>query len=456
MEEHHERILVVDDEADMCETIAADLSARGFQVTWRTSPEEAFLLLAQQEFDVVVTDLQMPGMSGVQLCERIVQNRPDIPVIVITAFGSMDTAIASIRAGAYDFLPKPFPFEQLAVTAERALRYRALQQEVRRLRLAVAETRSFQDLVGESPRMRELYDLVDRVAQTDSSVLVQGESGTGKELVARALHRRSARSEGPFVAINCAAMPEGLFESELFGHVKGAFTDARADRQGLFLQADGGTIFLDEVGELSPPLQSKLLRAIQERTIRPVGGDTEHPFDARIVAASNRDLETAIEEGRFREDLYFRLNVIKIAVPPLRARGTDVLVLAQHFLEHFAGRADRPVTGISAEAADKLSSYFWPGNVRELQNCIERAVALARYEKIVVEDLPEKIRDYQTSHVLIASDDPADLVPMEEVERRYVLRVMSSVDGNKSQAAKILGYDRKTLYRRLERYGYSD
>jgi two-component system response regulator HydG len=446
-------ILVVDDDADMCETLATDLVARGFEPSWCTSADEAFLQLSQREFDVVVTDLQMGGMSGIQLCERIVANRPDIPVIVITAFGSLDTAVAAIRAGAYDFLTKPFEFEQLALTVERAVGHRALQEELRRLRLAVAENQKFNKLVGASASMRQLFDMLARVGETDTSVLITGESGTGKELVARALHERSRRREGPFVAINCAAMPEGLFESELFGHTKGAFTDAKASRPGLFLRAHEGTLFLDEIGDMPLGLQSKLLRALQERKVRPVGGDQEYAFDARIVAATNRDLEGAVEKGRFREDLYFRLNVIQIAVPPLRGRGNDVLVLAQHFLEGFAARAGKSVSKISTEAADKLLSYFWPGNVRELENCMERAVALARYDQIVVDDLPEKIRDYETSHVILASDDPADLVPMDEVERRYILRVLKVLGGNKSQAAKVLGYDRKTLYRRLERYG---
>jgi two-component system response regulator HydG len=301
--------------------------------------------------------------------------------------------------------------------------------------------------------MQDLFRLLGQVASSDASVLIRGETGTGKELVARALHEQGPRRQRSFVAINCASLPETLLESELFGHVKGAFTGAVESRPGLLLKADGGTVFLDEIGDMPLMLQAKLLRAVQERRVRAVGGTDERPFDVRLIAATHRDLETAIEEGRFREDLFFRLNVISFHVPPLRARGSDVLLLAQHFLEGFAARAGKTVRGLSSAAAEKLVAYAWPGNVRELRNCIERAVALTEREELIVEDLPEAIRSYRASHVLVASDDPSELVPMEEVERRYVLRVLEAVRGNKSLAARILGFDRKTLYRKLERYG---
>jgi two-component system response regulator HydG len=282
---------------------------------------------------------------------------------------------------------------------------------------------------------------------------VTGETGTGKELVARALHDRSPRSKAPFVAVNCAAVPEPLLESELFGHVRGAFTDAQRARTGLFVRATTGTLFLDEIGELPLTLQPKLLRALQERKVRPVGSDEEVPFDVRLVAATNRDLESAVEENRFREDLFFRINVIHIPMPPLRARAGDVLLLAQHFVDRYATQAGKSVKGIAPAAAERLLAYSWPGNVRELENCIERAIALTSYEQITVDDLPEKIRSYRRSHVLVASDDPAELVPLEEVERRYILRVMEAVGGSKTQAAQVLGVGRRTLYRKLEQYG---
>jgi two-component system response regulator AtoC len=284
-------------------------------------------------------------------------------------------------------------------------------------------------------------------------VLITGESGTGKELAARSLHRRSARRDAPFVAVNCAALPEHLLESELFGHARGAFTDARASRPGLFARASGGTVFLDEIAEIPLALQPKLLRALQERSVRPVGSDLEVPFDARLITATNRDLESAVAERRFREELYYRINVLHIELPPLRARTGDILVLAQHFIERFAALAKKHISGPSAPAAERLLGYTWPGNVRELQNCMERAVALAQYEQIIVEDLPEKVRTYRRAPLVIDSDEPSELLPMEEVERRYILRVLDGVAGNKTLAAQILRMDRSTLYRKLERYG---
>jgi len=446
------RVLVVDDVREMCEMLAERLAPLGFEVIWRTAPAEALDVLAGADIDVVVTDINMAGMNGLELCERIAAAHPDVPVVVITAFGSLDTAIGAIRAGAYDFLTKPFEISVMALVLERAIQHRHLRAEVKRLRASVAESRHFGVLLGNSTAMQHVYTLLDRIADSDASVLVTGESGTGKELVARALHERGRRAQGPFVAINCAAMPEGLLESELFGHARGAFTDARATRTGLLVQASGGTLFLDEIGDLPLGLQPKLLRALQERKVRPVGGDVEVPFDARLVCATNRDLESAIEEKRFREDLYFRINVITAPLPPLRARGGDVLVLAQHFIEVHATKAGKEVAGLAPAAAERLLAYPWPGNVRELQNCMERAVALTIYTQITVDDLPEKVREYRRSHVVIAGDDPSELASLEEMERRYILRVLEAAGGNKTLAADILGVGRKTLYRKLERW----
>jgi two-component system response regulator HydG len=447
------RILVVDDERDMCEAIVAGLAPRGFEVRAETSGEAALLALDDVEPDVVLTDINMRGIDGLALCERIVAKRPDMPVVVITAFGSLETAIAAIRAGAYDFITKPVKMDALAVALARAVQHRSLCEEVKRLRQLAGETERFEDLVGDSPAMRQVRQLLDRVLDSDASVLVTGESGTGKEVVAKVLHRSGRRKSGPLVAINCAAMPEQLLESELFGHVRGAFTDARAARTGLFVQANGGTLLLDEIGDLPLALQPKLLRALQERVVRPIGGSEEIPFDVRLVATTNRDLESAVAEERFREDLYFRVNVIHVEMPPLRARGGDVLLLAQHFLVHHAGKAGKRVSGLSPQAAERLLAYSWPGNVRELQNAMERAIALAQYDQVTVDDLPEKIRAYRPSHVLIAADDPSELVPLEEAERRYILRVVETVGGNKTLAARVLGIGRKTLYRKLQQYG---
>ncbi|QDF02520.1 sigma-54-dependent transcriptional regulator [Myxococcus xanthus] len=445
------RVLVVEDEREMRAMLEKGLTRRGFTPVALPSADEALVRLAAEDFDVVLTDLRMPGMDGLALCERIALNRPDIPVVVVTAFGSLETAVAAIRAGAYDFVTKPIDVDALVLVLERAVQHRALREEVRRLRQELGRREDSGTVVGESPAMKQAYALIDRVADLDSTVLITGESGTGKEVAARAVHTRGRRKDGPFVAINCAAMPEALLESELFGHAKGAFTDAKAARTGLFVQANGGTLFLDEVGELPLTLQPKLLRALQERTVRPVGGDTEVPFDARIVAATNRDLELAVEEDRFREDLYYRLNVIGVELPPLRARGNDVLALSQRFIEQFASRTGKRVLGLSPAAAQRLLAYGWPGNVRELQNCLERAVALTSFEEITVDDLPERVRNYSQPRVVPETQDASELVTLEQLERRYIHRVLEAVGGSRTLAARILGVDRKTLYRKLER-----
>jgi len=446
------RVLVVDDDRAMCEALAAELAAHGLEVVFRTKATEALELVLREEFDVVMTDLNMPVVSGIDLCQRIAQNRRDVPVIVVTAFGSLDTAVATIRAGAFDFLPKPFDVDDIVVAVERAVRDKSLRQEVVRLRSALGPARAPTTLLGQSAAMRTVLDLVDRVATSDVSVLVTGESGTGKELVAREIHARGPNPAGPFVAVNCAAIPETLLESELFGHAKGAFTDARTQRRGLFAEADGGTLLLDEIGEMPLAMQAKLLRALEERAVRPVGGNVSVPFNARLVAATNKNLEAAVVDKTFREDLYYRIHVVHIEVPPLRARGADVLELAQSFLSRAAERQRKPVKSLSPSVAERLLGYTWPGNVRELVNCVERAVALARFEQLTVEDLPEKLRAYAATPIVVAADAD-ELVPLDELERRYMVRVLEAVGGNKSSAARILGLDRTTLYRMMDRFG---
>jgi len=450
------RVLIVDDDQAMCEMLDLDLRRRGFTPVWYTVAEKAFSHLKEEDFDVLLADIKLPGMSGIDLCERVVANRADIPVIMMTAFGDLKTATAAIRAGAYDFITKPVELDILAVALNRAVNYRALQEKVKTLSQAAENFQCFGKLQGNSFPMQNLFSQIARVADTEISVLIQGESGTGKELVARALHKKSRRHAAPFIPINCSALPQALLESELFGHKRGAFTDAKTGRKGLFLEAEGGTLFLDEIGDIPMELQPKLLRALEEHRVRPVGSNTEIPFDVRIIAATNRDLESAVEEGRFREDLFYRINVIQIEVPLLRARGTDVLLLARHFIEDFAHRSGKQVVGLSDNAARKLLSYSWPGNVRELRNAIERAVALTRFEKLAVEDLPKKIRAYQNQHILSESLDPTELISMEEVERRYILHVMKAVGDNRTSAARILKLDRKTLYRKLQRYGVDE
>jgi DNA-binding NtrC family response regulator len=449
------RVLIIDDDPSMLEMLRSELERRSYDVITQPSPEAALRDLADQDFGVILSDLTMRGMSGVDLCREVVLLREDTPVIVMTAFASIESAIASIRAGAYDFVIKPLDPDDLVMTIERALRHRELREEVTRLRRAVSELQPFDEMIGESAAMKKMCQVIARVAQSEATVLVTGESGTGKELVARALHARSPRASGPFVAINCAAMPESLLESELFGHVKGAFTDARVARSGLFVRASGGTLFLDEIAEIPMAMQAKLLRALQERTVRPVGGDAELPFDARIVAATNRDLEGEVEEKRFREDLFYRINVVHIEVPPLRMRENDALLLAQSFLQRAQPSGQMRVVGIKSAAAERLAAYPWPGNVRELQNCVERAVALAQFDHLGVDDLPERVGQYKPSRIALALDgaDPSTFLPMDEVERRYIAQVLDALGGNKASTARVLGMDRRTLYRKLERWG---
>ena len=447
------RILLVDDDEALCETLEIDLVRRGHAVTSCGNAAAALDAMRESDFDVVVTDLNMREVDGIELCKRILQTRDDVPIIVLTAFGSFETAVEAMRAGAYDFLSKPIQLEVLALAIQRAADHRRLRGELRRLQSAGSSAPSIEGIVATSPNMTAVLDLVDRIRASDATVLVTGESGTGKELVARAIHAGGPRAGRPFVAVNCAAVPETLLESELFGHVRGAFTDARTNEPGLFVAAQGGTIFLDEIGDLPLAVQPKLLRVLQERRIRPVGGSAERAVDVRVIAATNRDLETAVEEGSFRQDLYYRINVVHIALPPLRARASDILPLAVSFVAAAARRTGKDVVGIAPAAAERLMAYPWPGNIRELQNCIEHAVALARLEQISADDLPEKVRTFKSTHVLVAGDDPSELVPLEQVERRYIARVMEVVGGNKSAAARILGLDRKRLYRMLERLG---
>jgi DNA-binding NtrC family response regulator len=445
------RVLVVDDDRESCEMLEEALSLRGFSVVWRTSAAEALSAVKDGgPFDVVLTDLRLGASSGLDLCRAVGAHEPTLPVIVITAFGSIQTAVDAMRTGAFDFITKPFELDIVALSLQRAVHHHRLRTELAALRGASND--GFEGMVGTSQAMQKVFEILARAAASDSTVLITGESGTGKELAARALHARSPRAAKPFLAINCAAIPEALLESELFGHAKGAFTDARADRPGLLARATGGTLFLDEVGEMPLSMQVKLLRALQERSVRPVGSEKEVPFDARILAATNRDLEAEVAAGRFRADLFFRIHVIELMLPPLRARGSDVLLLASALVARHASRIGRPGLRLSHEAAERLLAYEWPGNVRELENCMERAVALATHDDISLEDLPERVRRGGAEQVLIRADAPDELVTLDEMERRYILRVVRAVDGNKKLAAQVLGMDRSTLYRKLERY----
>jgi DNA-binding NtrC family response regulator len=443
-------ILIVDDEDDTAALLCDLLRKRGFDVTAVSSGQQCLEHLRGHPTDVVVTDVQMPGMSGLGLCATLRERHPDLLPIIITGQHDLETAIAAIRAGAFDFITKPLEIQVVEVAVVRALEYLALKREVKRLRAEVHHDATIDGIAGNSRAIRTMVEMIQRVAGSDANVLITGESGTGKERVARAVHHLSPRRDRPFVAVNCAAMPESLLESELFGHVRGAFTDAKHDRRGLFVSAEGGTILLDEIGDMPLAMQVKLLRVLQERTIRPVGGDQEVPFEVRVLTSTNCDLETEVHEKRFREDLFYRINVVEVAVPSLRDRTGDVLALAQHFIDQVVARTRKPVRGISAAAARLLVDYNWPGNVRELENCMERAVALCRLDEVTTDDLPTKVQEYKSSRINLATDAADRLLPIDEMERRYIRQVLQAMGGNKTRAAQTLGMNRRSLYRRLE------
>lgn len=444
------RLLIVDDQVSMTRWLCSDLQGRGFTTEASNSPEEIVDQLPQLNFDLVLTDVRMPRISGLELCRQITARRPDIPVIVMTAFGDMEAAIEAMRAGAYDFITKPLEVDLLEIALQRAVDHRRLQMQLEKLEKQMQESSRAGVLVGENPIMLDLIGQIERAGPSGAAILITGESGTGKELVARALHDSSARKAKPFIAVNCAALPEALIESELFGHAKGAFTDARDARRGLFAQADGGTLFLDEIGDLPLNLQAKLLRVLEQQTIRPIGSDQEQAIDVRVLSATHQDLEAKVEREEFRQDLYYRLNVIEIEVPPLRARGNDVLLLAHTFLQQFAEKSGKAVVGIAEPAATKLLDYDWPGNVRELRNVLERAVAMTQYDRVIVDDLPARVQQFTRNEFVFGSEDPSNLVSLAELEQRYIVHVLQMVGNNRTRAARLLGLDRKTLYRKLK------
>jgi DNA-binding NtrC family response regulator len=447
-----DRFLVIDDEPDTCDLLKLALEQNGAHVHATTSAHEGLEYLGREVVDVVLTDIAMSEMNGLEVCERVAGIQPSTPVIVVTGQSNLDTSIGAMRAGAFDFVTKPVDVGLLTIRVARAVLHKRVHDELKTLRETVAATNEPTDIVGSSAAIRRVHDTIARIASSDASVLIAGETGSGKELVARRIHATSSRRTGPFVSINCAAVPHTLLESELFGHARGAFTDAKVERAGLFVQANGGTLFLDEIGELPLEMQPKLLRALQDRKVRPVGANSEIPFDARLIVASNRDLDEEVNERRFRADLYYRINVVRVDLPPLRERAADVLELAQYFLTRASDRASRTRLTLSPSAAEKLIAYRWPGNVRELENCIERAMAFARFDQITVEDLPEKLRAYRNESFVVAADDSTEIVTIDELERRYVMRVLNILGGNKSRAAQVLGIDRRTLYRKIEKW----
>jgi two-component system NtrC family response regulator len=442
------RVLLIDDDASLRRVTEYSLHSAGFHVLSAVDGKQGLASFRADFPQVVITDIQMPGISGHEVLQQIKAERPETPVIVITAFSSVEKAVEAMKHGAYDYLAKPFSRDELVLVVEKAFKLLGLQEENKRLRDELEHQVDFSHMVGISDGMQGVFDVVRRVAPTEASVLITGESGTGKELIARAIHQGGERCKEPFVAINCAAIPTNLLESELFGHVRGAFTGAVRDRAGKFTEADGGTLFLDEVGEMPMELQPKLLRVLQEMEVEPVGGKTRS-VNVRIIAATNQDVETAIEEGRFREDLYYRLAVIPIELPSLRDRTEDIPLLVRHFLERFS--PDTPMD-ISADALACMVAYPWPGNVRELQNAIERMVVLSHGEQIDRNSLPAKLCTTSTTLRSKVLELPPDGYPLEEIEKEAVVQALARNDWNQTRAADFLQVPRHTLIYRMEKY----
>ena len=445
-------LLIVDDDQVARELLAETLCREGYRVRVAGGGEEALGLAGAEPFDMALVDLRMPDLDGLAVLKQLAMIQPDLPVVILTAFATIETAIAAVNAGAFDYLSKPFRMEEIKLVVRRTLDARRLARENLQYRQELGARYGFEGLIGQSHQMVEIYKLIARMAALDTTVLIEGETGTGKELVARAIHGASGRAARPFVVVDCAALPETLFESELFGHERGAFTGAFAARRGLLETSAGGTCFLDEIGELTAPLQAKLLRTLQERSIRRVGGNDEIPFDVRVVVATNRDLRKLVADGGFRDDLYYRLNVVTITMPPLRERASDIPLLAQHFLEIFARRSGRAIKRLAPESVALLAGYRWPGNVRELEHVIERATALSASETLLPDDFPPHLREERDR----APRLPADGMTLEDVKRWYVNKVLEESGGNKLRAAELLGIDRRTLYRILERQATED
>ncbi|MDQ3804092.1 MAG: sigma-54 dependent transcriptional regulator [Acidobacteriota bacterium] len=445
-------ILVAEDEDLMRAIISRLLEEAGYRVAAAASAEEALEAFAAEDVAATLTDIRMAGMDGLALLDRLKDIDPEALVIVMTAYSSVDSAVAALRKGAYDYITKPFVNEDLLQSVKNALRQRELFRENRHLRRELDRRYSFSQIIGTSEALQQVFRLVEKVAATNTNVLIQGESGTGKELIARAIHHNSPRADRPFVAINCGALPETLLESELFGHTKGAFTGATSARPGLFRSAEGGTVFLDEVGEISPAMQVRILRAVQEHEVTPVGSSAPVQFDARLICATNRDLEKEVTEGRFREDLFYRLNVIELHLPPLRERREDIPLLARHFITRTAREQQQNEKAVEPDALTALLNYHWPGNVRELQNAIERAFTLSG-DAIDLDSLPPRVREAASKTSPESIRDPDGLRPtLAEIERRHILETLAAVNQDKARAANILGIDLSTLYRKLKRY----
>jgi two-component system, NtrC family, response regulator PilR len=445
------KILVVDDEPSILRLLQEALSQWGYQVTCASTVEEALVALGAELFDAALTDIRMPDMSGLDLLREIKKQDESIEVIVMTGYPTISSAVEALKEGAYDYLSKPLILDELRHLMTRVMERRFLRGEVHSLRTRLGEELTVNELIGTSAPMQRVKEIIGKVAVTDSPVLIEGESGTGKELVAAAIHRLSARAKRPFLPVNCSAIPGDLLESEFFGHVRGAFTGAVSDALGLFRGANEGTIFLDEIAELPPPLQVKLLRVLQEMQVRPVGSTRAHSVDVRVIAATNRNLEKAMTEGTFRQDLFYRLNVVRVQLAPLRERREDVLPLVNHFMRRFNRRFRRDVRGIAPDALASLTEYGFPGNVRELENLMERAYAMGARNQITLADLPSLSGSAPVD--IVAATSPTAIPKLSDVEKGLILKALAALNDDKEAAARALGISRRTIYRRLKEYG---
>ncbi|MCK9418919.1 MAG: sigma-54 dependent transcriptional regulator [Nitrospirae bacterium] len=443
-------ILLIDDDDSLRRVMEFSLTEAGHTVRTAASGEDGLRLFEKETFDAVITDITMPGMSGMEVLAKVRQRDAHLPVIVITAYGTIESAVEAMKQGAFDYITKPVSRDELRLTLQKAIRMRRLEKENVELRAEVTDRYRFESIIGSSEKMKDILDLAGRVAVSDANVLITGESGTGKELLAKGVHFNSRRAEGPFVAVNCAAIPEALIESELFGHVKGSFTGAVKDKEGKFELADGGTLFLDEIGDLRIDLQAKILRALQEREIDRVGGGKSVSVDVRVIAATNKDIERAVKEGVFREDLYYRLNVITLFIPPLRERKEDIPLLASYFLKKFNKDAE---VRIDTGALAVLTAYGWPGNVRELQNVIERASVLKRGAFITRDELPEKLKKEKPGVEEIVLNLPEGGISLEDLEKSLIIKALDKHKGNQTRAAEYLRITRPTLIYRMEKFG---
>jgi two-component system, NtrC family, response regulator AtoC len=449
---HQASILIVDDDLEMCRLLAEILDKEAYQTTTACSGREALEIIGKQSFDLVISDIKMPDINGIDVLKAVKQTSPETIILMITAFGTIESAISAMKQGAYDYIAKPFRIDEIKIGVKRALDQRQLLIEHRHLQQGLKEKYRFDNIVGSSNEMVEIYKLVAKVSSTRSTVLITGESGTGKELVARAIHFNSPRSEKPFVVVNCSAIPETLIESELFGHVKGAFTGATNMRRGLIEESDGGTCFLDEIGDLGLNVQSKLLRVLQEREIRRVGSDETFKVDIRVIAATNKELELAVKEGKFREDLFYRLSVVSIHLPPLRNRKEDIPLLIHHFLNKYSLVNDRLLPSFAPDAQRLLSNYTWPGNVRELEHVIERAVTLSTSPMIMAEELPPKIYQPQVGVEPQATNLPQAGLTLDEINKQYLVKTLHATDWNLTKTAELLEISVRTIQRMIERY----